>query len=324
MGTKKNPAPTNAKTAHFDINEAKKTADGLAAGAATQHKNAKKVGAKTLKRRVGALCSSRLMLLFCIFMSVSAVLTTMRGYFLPFTLYLSLQRFAMVGCAWTVYFTAGKRLTTVFSWLPIAETIVAGVLFPFLAVYTGAAMFRNAVIFTAKDYIYDVYKAGMWAIPVALGFFVIAYCIYLFKRRERLVLCNMRDALRYGFSFSGGSKRFVVYGMIVAVAMPLSLVVVEIMGGFSSLPYVSADAAVLIERVYGTGWIFVLNLIGVLVHSAAIVLGTMIVGRFDVIVKRYKEQREVQKKSNVGTTKAESTEESVSITDEKAENGEKI
>ncbi len=301
MDKKQNPngTPGNAKTAPFDINDVRKaTTDGALAGAVrVRHPAGKKIGAKTLKRRVGALCSSRIMLMFCIFMSVSALLTAFRGYFTPFTVYLTVQRVAMAACAWTVYLTAGKKLATVFSWLPVAETVAAAVLMLFLAVYTGAAMFKNAFLFTVKDYIFDVYHAGMWAIVVAIGFIVIAYCIYLFKRRERLVLCNMRDALQYGFSFSNGSKRFMIYSIVVAAVMPVSLIIVEIMGGFSSLPYMSEQAAKFVDRVYNTGWIFVLNLIGVLVHSAAVAVGAMIVGRFDMVVRRYKEQREAQKKT---------------------------
>ncbi len=303
MENNRNPAPNNAKTANFNINDVKRITDdsnrdpALAGSVRTQARHAKKVGAKTLKRRVGALLSSRLMLLFCVFISVSAVLTVFRGYFVPFTVYLSVQRFAMAGCAWWVYLTAGKQGTTAFSWLPVAESIAAAVMMLFLAAYTGAAMFKKALLFPVKDYVVDVYNAGMWAIVVGLSFIAIAYCIYLFERHQRLVLCNMRDAVQYGFSFSSGSKRFVLYGFIVAGVMPLSLIVLAIMGGFDGLPYISADAAEFMNRVYNTGWVFVLNLIGVLVHSAAIVVSTMIVGRFDGIVKRYKEQREMQKKA---------------------------
>lgn len=309
MDNNQNPigVTDNTKTAPFDINDVRKVVDDAKkniplAGAVHTHKNVgKKIGPKTMKRRAGALCSSRLMLLFCIFMSVSTVLTAFRGYFTPFTVYLTVQRFAMAACAWTVYFTSGKYLATVFSWLPIVESVASAVMLLIFAACTGYAVTSSGADKASSfmglgNLASAANKSGMWALVVAASFVAMAYCIYLFKRRERLVLCNIRDAAQHGFAFSGGSKRYVAYGMIVACVMPISFIALKVMGGFDGLPYVSEDAAALMNGIYNTGSIFVLNLIGVFVHSAAVLVSTMIVGRYEMVVKRYKEQREAQKK----------------------------
>ncbi len=288
---------SSAKTAPFSIDEAKRQA--ALAGERTEQKGVgRKIGARTLKRRVSALCTSRLMLLLCIFMSVSAVLTAFRGYYMPFTLYLTVQRAANAAVLWTVYITAGKKGTRELAWYPVAEAIVSAVVLLFLAAFTVAAMFKTALIFSgSKKLILSIYKSGMWALVLALSFVMAAYCIFLFKRRERLVLCNLRDALRYGFAFNSGCKAFAVCCIIVACVMPLSLVVLALMGGFGSLPYISEEAAALFGRIYNTGSYFVLTLLGILVHSVALTITAVVSMRYEGVVKRYKEQREAQKKA---------------------------
>ncbi len=317
-----------AKTAPFNLDDVKKQA-ALAGERNEQKGVGRKIGARTLKRRVSALCTSRLMLLLCLFMSVSALLTAFRGYYMPFTLYLTLQRAANAAVLWTVYITAGKKGTRELAWYPVVEAIVSAVGLLFLAAFTICAMFKTALIFSgSKSFILSIYKSGMWALVLAMSFVMAAYCIYLFKRRERLLLCNLRDALRYGFAFNSGCKVFSVCCIVVACMMPLSLVVLAVLGGFDALPYISADAAALFNRIYNTGSYFVLTLLGVLVHSVALLLTAVMTVRYEGVVKRYKEQRDAQKKAEEEIKKsreeAEAVEEEIKIARfERAEAAEK-
>lgn len=248
---------------------------------------------KTLKKRMARFVTSKEVMVLAILVSVSALLTFFRGYILPVTLLLGLERCAIAATLWVMFFTAGKRGKELFSWLPVIETVVASLLMLFISAFIGAAMFSKQFLVSGQvEWIQRIYDAGMWAVLPALFCLATAYCIYLFKRHERLLCCNIRDSLKYGFSFGKGSYKFFVNCVIVAVAMVALYIIRAIIGDFGSFDFLSDGAAEFYNAAFPkTGW-FWFNFIGVLIHAAAIVLAGVLALRYGVLIKRFKHQRE--------------------------------
>lgn len=248
---------------------------------------------KTLKKRMARFVTSKQFFALACLTSLSALLTCFRGYLLPFTLFLVLERVAMAATLWTMFFTAGKKGKEVLPWLSVAETALATIILGFIVAFVGAGMFSKQLLFSGQEkWVELIYRAGMWAVIPALLCIATAYCIFLFKQYERLLCCNVRDALRYGFPYEKGSYKFFVNCIIVAVAMPALYILRGVLGDFSAFDFLSDGALKLFNAALPKGNLYWLNLVGILVHSATMALaGTMAV-KYSGIIKRYKQQRD--------------------------------
>lgn len=257
----------------------------------------KNVTEKTLKKRMARLVVSKESMILAILFSVSALLTFFRGYVLPVTLLLGLERCAIAATLWVMFFTAGRRGKSLLAWLPIIETVVAALTAAFIAAFTGTAMFAKQFLLLGQEkWVKLIYKAGMWAVVPALFCIAAAYCIYLFKRYERLLCCNIRDSLRYGFSFDKGSYKFFGNCIVTASSLLVLYIARALMGDFAGFDFLSADAASFFNAAFPKTGLFWLSFIGVVVHAAAIVLAGILTLRYGNIIKRFRHQRDESRK----------------------------
>ncbi len=255
-----------------------------------------KIMERSFKRRTSRFAQSGAVLLLAVFMTASAVLSCFRPYIFPINCFLVAERGLMALLLWVIYATGGKYGMGFFSWLGVAETAVASVMMAFFAAFIGCGMFSMQFLLTSQeDTVRIIKSAGMWAVIPALLALAIAYCIFLFKRYERLVCCNIRDSLRYGFAFDRGSYMFARNCAIVAVAMPVLYIIRGSLGDFSGIEALSDGARRFYNTVLPLGKHYWLSLVGVLVHSATLLLSGAILIKYSAMVKKYKEQAEASR-----------------------------
>lgn len=254
----------------------------------------RRVSERTLKKRLARLASSRLVFVLALLLSLSAALTAFRGYLLPVTLFLTAERAAIAVGLWVLYFTAGKKggsfLAGVSLYFPIAA--VAGLLFA--AVFIICALFGKLLLFqtaSAVSLVRSIYKAGLWAVIPILLCFMAAYCVYLFKRCQRQLLCNVRDGLRYGFAFENGSKAFSRNCILVAVLMIAIQIARAFIKSFSQFGFVPEHTVPMFDRMFLSQINYIVSLIGVAVHAAVLFAAAALARRYYEVVKRYKEQK---------------------------------
>lgn len=251
------------------------------------------VSSRTLKKRLARLASSQLVLALGLFLSVSAALTAFRGYLLPVTVFLAAERAVFALGLWRVYFTAGKKggafLAAMSFWTPFAA--VAGLLF--FAVFLACAMFGKLLLFrgaAAEELVRLVYRARLWAVLPALLCVAAAYWVYLFARRQRLLLCNMRDGLRYGFPFENGYRQFSRNCVLVAALMSAFQVLRAFFHSFGVIG-VPRQAAAMLDRLLLSQRNYTVNALGVAVQALVFVLAAALARRFGKTVRKYKAQK---------------------------------
>lgn len=252
------------------------------------------VGYRTLKKRLARLASSQLVLILGLFLSVSAALTAFRGYLLPVTVFLAAERAVFALGLWRVYFTAGKKggafLAAMSFWTPFAA--VAGLLF--FAVFLACSMFGKLLLFrgeAAEELVRLVYRAKLWAVLPALLCVAAAYWVYLFARRQRLLLCNMRDGLRYGFPFENGYRQFSRNCVFVAVLMSAFQVLRAFFHSFGGIG-APAQASAMLDRLLLSQRNYTVNALGVAVQAAVFILAAALARRYGKTVRKYKAQRQ--------------------------------
>lgn len=255
----------------------------------------KNMGEKTFKKRMARFANSKAVLLLAVLMTVSALLTVFRPYLLSVKILLVAERAVMALLLWVVYATGGKRGMGAFAWLSVIEIVAFALLMIFFAAFIGCGMFSMQLLFTSHDETVRLIKgAGMWAVLPALLALCVAYSVFLFKRHERLICCNLRDALRYGFAFDKGAYVFMRNCIIVAVAMPLLYIIRGSFGDMSGIKALSDGARGFYGYVLPVGKYYWLNLGGVLVHSAVFVLSGIVAVRYSSMAKRFKRQKEAR------------------------------
>lgn len=292
------PVP-GGKTDVFDMGALKPTADEKKA-ATVDGKAAQAPGERTLKKRLARLCASRPVLILAVLVSISAVLTAFRGYLLPVTVFLALFRAGYAVGLWLLYLSAGKRGAKLLSSLSLYGTAAAIVGLLSLAVYISCAMFGRSLFFKADSAVSlarTVYAAGLWAVIPALLCVMAAYCLYLFKRHEWHLLCNLRDGLRYGFPFEQGSSGFKRSCTLSAVVLLVLQIVRAFFTSFSSLGISTESTLKMLDKLLLSQMNYAVNLIGVLFHAAALLMAAALAHRYGETVKKYKAQRSAKKSS---------------------------
>lgn len=256
----------------------------------------KNIGEKTFKKRMARFAHSKSVLTLAVLISLSALLTLFRPYILPVKLSLVGFRVALAVCLWLVYTTGGKRGMGFIAWLPVVETVWYSVMMAFFAAFIGCGVFSMQFLLKGQeDLVRLIKQAGMWAFVPALLALAVVYCVFLFKRHQRLICCNLRDGVRYGFSFDRGTYLFVRNCIIVAVAMPLLYIIRGVFGDFEGVNLLSDGAKALFNYVLPTDGGYWINLGGVAVHSAACAVAAAVAIRYSAMVKRFRQQKEVQK-----------------------------
>ncbi len=253
----------------------------------------KNISEKTLKKRLARLAASRPVLLLAVLLTVSAVLTALRGYFWPVTVTLTAGRALAALAVWLIYGSAGKKGSSLLAALPLYMTIVSCGVYVLLGVFVFCAMFGKMFLLsgdTAVDLVRSAHSAGLWAVPSALAFFMAAYCLYLFKRHERLLCCNIRDGIKYGFPFEKGSGAFMRCCVIAAVVLPVLHIGRGVIGSFTGFE-VLGKAAAFYDKLFIDQLNYWLSFVGILVHSAALIMAGAVGNRYSAVVKRYKAQR---------------------------------
>ncbi len=252
---------------------------------------------KNFKKRMARFANSKVVITLAVLMTLSAILSIFRPYLLPINCFLTAERTAMAACLWVVYATGGKRGMGVFAWLSVVETVLASLLMAFFACFVGCGMFSMQFLVTGQeDYVRLIKNAGMWAVIPGLAALAVAYCVFLFKRHERLVCCNLRDALRYGFAFDRGSIVFTRNCIIVAIAMPVLYILRGVFGDLEGVSLLSNGAKAFYNAVLPVGKGYWLNLVSVLVHSVALGISGAITVKYSAMVKKYKQQKEAKRK----------------------------
>lgn len=281
------PATTGVFPASPNTAGLKQVNDGFAVGNVQRS-----VTEKTFKKRMAKFAASKGVLVLAILFSLSAILSCFRGYMLPLTLFLVAERVAVAATLWTVFFTAGKRGLGFFSLLPVLETVAAVVLMCFMAAFVGCALYGKQLLLGGKeDLVRLIYNAGTVAVIPGLLCIMTAYCIFLFKRHQRLIACNLRDGARYGFSFDKGAYVFARNCVIVAVAMPAAYIAFGLLPSFKSLGF-SEGGAALLSHLFHKGSGYWLNLIGIGVHSTALCVAGSMTVRYAYMVKKFRQQKE--------------------------------
>lgn len=255
----------------------------------------KKMGEKTFKKRMARFANSKAVLLLAVLMTVSAVLSVFRPYLFSIKIFLISERTLMALLLWLLYATGGKYGMGLFSWLCVLETLVSTLAMAFCTAFIGCSMFAMQLLFTDKDDIVRLINgAEMWAVIPALLCLCVAYCIFLFKRHERLICCNLRDSLRFGFAFDKGSYVYMRNCMIVAIAMPVLYIIRGSLGDFSGIKAIPEGARNFYNYAFPMGDSYWLNLAGVLVHSAVLVVAGLICVRYAAMAKKFNQQREAR------------------------------
>jgi len=291
--------PGNPPTKAMDKVKAGETGIFPAEGAV--HKN---ISEKTLKKRLARLAASRLVLSLAVLMSVSAILTAIRGYFWPVTVTLTLGRTLSAVALWLIYATAGKKGSRLLAALPLYMTVFAVTVFSLMGVFVFCAMFGKLFLFggdKAVELVRAAHSAGLWSVIPALIFFVIAYCIYLFKRHERLLACNVRDALLYGFPFEKGSAGFMRSCIVAACALTVLQIGRGAVGSFSQFETLGKEGAAFFDKLFMAEYSYWLNFLGVLVHSAALLAAGVAGNRYSAIVKKYKVKKGIKQDDKTKT-----------------------
>ena len=295
-----NGQQTTSATGIFDIDKKTKTKpmDMVQAGTGVfpiDRDAPKNISEQTLKKRLARFAASRLVFGLAFLLSASAVLTAVRGYFWPVTLTLTLGRALAATAVWVVYASAGKKGSRLLAALPLYMTMASALMFVLLGVFVFCAMFGKMFLFSgdvAVDLVRSAHSAGLWAVLPALVYIMVAYCMYLFKRHERQLCCNIRDGLIYGFPFENGYTGFMRSCIVTACVLPAIHIARGVIGSFSNFGALSNGAAAFYDKLFMSEYNYWLALVGVLVHSAALVVAAVVGGRYASIVKKYKEQKE--------------------------------
>ncbi len=265
-----------------------------------ENEGGRAVSEKTLKKRLARIAASRLMLVMAVLLSVSAVLTLLRGYFWPFTTVLFLHRLLAAVSAWVLYSTAGKRGGRLLAAAPLYATIASVTGLVFLAVYIFCGMFGKMVLVSgenAEEWVRLIYGAGLWAILPSLACLVMAYCLYLFKRHERFLALNVRDGLRYGFAFEKGYGSFSRSAIILAAVMFTFQIFRGFVDSFGAFGWFPESAVALYDRLFLSQKFYAVNLIGVIIHCGALACAVLLSFKYSSVVKKYKIQREIYRQS---------------------------
>lgn len=289
--------PSGEKTDVFDVRTLKPTA-AEKTPATVDGKAAQAPGERTLKKRLARLCAARPVLILAVLLSVSALLTAFRGYLLPVTVFLTVLRVGYAVGLWLLHLSAGKKGAKLLSALSLYGTIAGVVGLLFLAVYIACAMFGQALLLQTESTLSlarTIYAAGLWAVIPALMCIMAAYCLYLFKRHERQLLCNLRDGLRYGFPFEQGSAAFTRNSTLSAVVLLVLQIVRAFFTSFSLLGISSANTVKMLDKLLLPQMNYAVSLIGVLVHVAALIVAAALARGYGETVKKYKAQRSAKK-----------------------------
>lgn len=289
------PTPTGV----FEVDNYK---SGVVAPVITPVENggSRAVSEKTLKKRLARLSASPLMLAMAVLLGISAVLTLFRGYFWPFTAAFALHRILAAVSAFLLYFTAGKRGGKLLAAAPLYASIASVTGLVFLSVFIFCGMFGKMLLVSgekAEEWVRLIHGAGLWALIPSLVCLVIAYCLYLFKRHERLFTLNVRDGLRYGFAFEKGYGSFSRSAVILAAVLFVLQVVRGFIGSFADLGWFPDNATALYDRLFLAQNSYVVNLLGVIIHCAALGCAIVLALRYATAVKKYKLQRELRREA---------------------------
>lgn len=277
------------------------TGTGVFPAEGASHKN---ISEKTLKKRLARLAASPLVLSLAVLMSVSAVMTALRGYFWPVTATLTAGRALAATALWLIYATAGKKGGRLLAALSLYMAVIGVTVFSLMGVFTFCAMFGKLFLFggeNAVQLVRTAHSAGLWSVVPALVFFVIAYCLYLFKRHERLITCNVRDALLYGFPFEKGNVGFMSSCVVTAFVFTALQIASGAVGSFSCFESLGKEGAALFDKLFMSNISYWLNFLGVLVHSAALLVAGVAGNRYSAIVKKYKLQKGIKQDDKTKT-----------------------
>lgn len=253
---------------------------------------------KTLKKRLARLANSKGMVTLATLMTLSALLTVFRGYIAPIAICLTVERILIASVLWCMYATGGKMGRGLLPWLPVIETVVAAILCAFFAVFVFCGMFAKLFLISGQEeLVRTIVGAGMWAVVPALAALATGYCVFLFKRHERLICCNVRDGLKYGFAFDKGAGKFMQNCLIVAIALAGLAVFKLIVGDFSAFGFLGEDGARLFNIAFNMDESIWLTFLGNLVHGAALLVAGAMAVRYSSTVKRYRQQRDAQRRA---------------------------
>lgn len=286
------------KTDVFDVGALKPATDEKKA-VTVDGKAAQAPGERTLKKRLARLCAARPVLILAVLVSVSAVLTALRGYLLPVTVFLVVLRAGYAAGLWLLHLSAGKRGAKLLSALSLYGTLAGVVGLLALAVYIACAMFGQALFLQTEGTLrlaHTIYAAGLWAVIPVLMCIMAAYCLYLFKRHEWRLLCNLRDGLRYGFPFEQGSTAFTRNCTLCAAVLLVLQIVRAFFTSFSLLGISSANTVKMLDKLLLPQLNYAVSLIGVLVHIAALIMAAGLAHSYGETVKKYKSQRSAKNK----------------------------
>jgi len=256
------------------------------------------VSEKTLKRRLARLAASRSVLVLAIMLSVTTVFTALRGYYWPVTLLLTAGRALEAVAVWMLYLTAGKKGGSLLAALPLYVPITYATCLVFFGVFLFSGMFGKLILFNTSGGVNMVRltrDAQLWTIIPVLLCFITAYCVYLFNRHERQLCCNIRDGLKYAFPFENGYKAFTRCCITVAVLLPVLQILRGFVGTFAEVSYVADRAAPLFDKLFLSEINYYLNLVGICVQSATLVVAAAVANRYAAVVKKYKAQREMRR-----------------------------
>ena len=313
-------SPKKTATGVFDVNK-KVSAHTDTNLYTVEGKANRTVSERTLKKRLAKLASSRLCMLLALFVSFSAILTPFRGYFWPVTLVLTVERVLLAVGLWMLYGTAGKKGGKLLAAIPLGMTVTSVLGLLVFAAFIACAMFGELMLFRtagAVKLVRMIYAAELWALVPVLACIAAAYCVYLFYRHERLLLCNLRDGLRYGFAFENGYDHFSKNCIIVAALSLAAQFVRLFFTSFSQIGFLPEHAARMFDALFLKQFNYVFSLAGIMVHAAVLVVAAVLAMRYGTVVKKYKAQK--RSDENAKRSAEESAAEVVAIEKEKAQN----
>ncbi len=277
------------------------------------------VSERTLRKRLARLASSPMVLILAILVSLSVISTAFSGYMWPVTLFLVIERLALAIGLWMLYTTAGKKGGAVLAVIPMCTGIVGIVGILFVAVFTGSAMFGKLLLVqtsSAVALVRAVYQANLWAVVPILVCITVAYCAYLFYSRERQLLCNLRDGLRYGFPFENGYKQFSVGCVSIAAGLLIYRLAAAIIGSFANIGFVSSRAVAMLDAMLLPQGNAFVGIVCALLEAAVLIISAVLAFRYGATVKKFKAQKKVM--DGVNKSARESAEAVISIEKEKA------
>lgn len=314
---KQAPAPKKAATGVPDVNKKVATADSSLY--TVEGKANRNVSERTLRKRLARLASSRLVMLLALFVSFSAILTMFRGYFLPITVVLTVERVLLSVGLWMLFATAGKKGGKLLAAIPLAMMIIASIGLAALAGFATLAMFGKVVPIATKEVIQLarlMYASQLWTLVPILACVMAGYCLNLFYRHQRLLLCNLRDGLKYGFAFENGYKPFASGCVIVAAVALGSQFLRLFFTSFSAFGFLSDKAVAMLDAFFLKQMNYGLSLAGMMVQAAVLIVAAVLALRYGAVVKKFKAQRHTAETAK--RSAEESKAEVVAIETEKA------